>query len=66
MTELERIARLEANYKNILDDIKDIKENHLHSIYEKLDAVNGKLIAVLTTLVGALAIGIVNIVMMVK
>ena len=61
-SELERIARTEANIKNIKEDIIDLRDNHIHSIYRKLDAVNGKLIAVLTTLIGALIVGILNIV----
>ena len=60
-TELERIARTETDIRNIKEDIKGIKDNHLPSLYKKLDVINGKLIAVLTTLVGALIVGIVNI-----
>jgi len=57
----ERIAIVETEVKNIRDDIIDLRDNHIKSIYKKLDAMNGKLIATLTTLIGALAVGIINI-----
>ena len=61
-TELERLASLETDTKNIKEDINDIKINHLPSIYRKLDGMNGKLIAILATIVSALILGIVNII----
>ena len=61
-TEPERIARLEENYKNIQDDIRDIKENHLHSIYKQLNGIKTLLITLLTTVTGALIVGIINII----
>ncbi len=61
-TEVERIARVETEVKNIRDDIIDLRDNHIASIYKKIDAVNGKLIAILTAVLSALILGIVNMV----
>ena len=61
-TEVERIARLEANYKNIHEDIQDIKDNHICGIYKRLEGMNKLLIGLLTTVIGVLILGIVNII----
>lgn len=36
----ERLAVLETKIDEIKSDIRDIKENHLSHIYEKLEALN--------------------------
>jgi len=54
----ERLAALEVEIRNCKIGIDDIKDNHLISIYNKLDAQKNWLIGVLTAVVITL-IGVV-------
>jgi len=36
-------GKMELSIENIEENIKDIKENHLHSIYKKLESIEKKM-----------------------
>lgn len=41
--EAERIAKLEVEIKNLREDIGDLKENHIGTIYKKIDCLEKKI-----------------------
>jgi len=55
---IERLTALEVLMQDTRNDIKDIKENHIRKIYDKLDSQKtwliGVLIMVIMTLLGTI------------
>lgn len=57
----KRLTTLEVKIDNIEKTLKEIKENHLHSIYRKLEKQDKWLIGVMTAIVLTLVGAILNL-----
>lgn len=57
---IKTIAEHSVLIKEVRDDVKDIKENHLRHIYEKLEGQSKWLIALLTAIILTLIATIFN------
>jgi len=63
----ERMATLETDIKYIREDVKDIKDNHLKQIYQKIECIVQKLsskrpswtVSWLITFLGSAVIGLI-------
>ena len=62
----ERLASIEVEIQNIKESINDIKDNHLASIYKKLECFETKLISrlpawgvIIITFLSSLSVGLI-------
>lgn len=65
-TQIERLATMEEQIKNISEDIKEIKSNHLPHIYGKLEDLEKFKIQVLTFAIIGSTIGSIFIQIILK
>ena len=65
----ERLARLEEKTEHIITKVDDIKNNHLPSIYKKIEKVTNRpswIVTVIITFLSSLSVGLIVRILTIK